>query len=111
MLRLAIPFVVLLIAVASAVVMDRPRPRADFVFVNRGDVTTLDLQRMSWMQDLRASRIIFEGLVRSDVFTPDFDAMPGVAERWESTPDGLVVCQPNTSTGSACAIRRVKLIG
>jgi oligopeptide transport system substrate-binding protein len=90
MLRLAIPFVVLTLAVVAAVVSDRPRPRADFVFINRGDVTTLDLQRMSWMQDLRASRIIFEGLVRADVFTPDFDAMPGVAERWKSTPDGLV---------------------
>ncbi len=90
MLRLLIPFVVLLLAVVGAVVMDRPRPRADFVFINRGDVTTLDLQRMSWQQDLRVARMIFEGLVRTDIFTAEFEARPGVAERWETSADGLV---------------------
>lgn len=89
MVRLAIPFVVLALAVALAVVSDHPRPRADFVFINRGDVTTLDLQRMSWQQDLRAARLIFQGLVRSDIFTPNFEPTPGVAERWESSADGL----------------------
>ncbi|MEZ6235452.1 MAG: peptide ABC transporter substrate-binding protein [Phycisphaerales bacterium] len=89
MFRLALPFVVLVVVVAAAVLSDRPRPRADFVFINRGDVTTLDLQRMSWQQDLRAARIIFQGLVYSDIFTPDYEARPAVAERWEVSDDGL----------------------
>lgn len=89
MLRLAIPFVVLFLVVGGAILFDRPRPRADFVFINRGDVTTLDLQRMSWMQDLRVARLLFQGLVYSDVFTHDFEPKPGVAERWESSEDGL----------------------
>ncbi|MCA9289301.1 MAG: peptide ABC transporter substrate-binding protein [Phycisphaerales bacterium] len=89
MFRLALPFVVLVVVVAAAVLSDRPRPRADFVFINRGDVTTLDLQRMSWQQDLRAARIIFQGLVYADIFTPDYEARPAVAERWEVSDDGL----------------------
>lgn len=76
--------------VVGAIATDRPAPRADFTFVNRGDVTTLDLQRMSWMQDLRVARILFEGLVRLDVFTHEYGIEPGVADRWEVSDDGLV---------------------
>src|SRR5688572_13668873 len=88
MLRLGVPFLLLLAIVGVTVLSDRPQPRADFVFVNRGDVTTLDLQRMSWMQDLRVARALFEGLVRHDVFTWDYDLEPAGAERWEISPDG-----------------------
>lgn len=87
MLRLAVPFVLLICVAAAFFVTDRPRPRADFTFINRGDVTTLDLQRISWMQDMRVARIIFEGLTRNDPFTWDFRVVPAAAERWEVSAD------------------------
>jgi oligopeptide transport system substrate-binding protein len=88
MYRLLLPFLLLAALVAAAVVTDRPLPRADFTFVNRGDVSTLDLQRMSWMQDMRAAKVLFEGLVKNNVLTWDYPIIPGVAERWEVSEDG-----------------------
>jgi len=81
--RLLIPFLVLLAVIGATMLTDRPAPRADFAFINRGDVTTLDPQRMSWMQDLRVARVIFEGLVANDVFTRGYDPRPAVAESWD----------------------------
>ncbi|MBX3357796.1 MAG: peptide ABC transporter substrate-binding protein [Phycisphaeraceae bacterium] len=89
MARLFIPLAMLAALLAVVVATDRPQPRADFVFVSRGDVSTLDPQRMSWMQDLRLGRLLYEGLVRPDVFTSDQRVVPGVAERWEVSEDGL----------------------
>jgi oligopeptide transport system substrate-binding protein len=88
MLRLLVP-VVLLLGLASAfLVTDRPEKRADFVFVNRGDISTLDLQRISWMQDMRVARLMYEGLTRNDVFTWDQRVVPAGAERWDVSEDG-----------------------
>ncbi len=89
MLRLFLPLAVLALAIIALVAADRPRPRADFTFVNRGDIATLDPQRMSWLQDMRVARIIDEGLVKNDVFTHDYDIQPGMAERWEISSDKL----------------------
>ena len=88
MFKLLVPFVVLLAAIAVTVLTDRPQKPADFTFVNRGDVTTLDVQKMSWMQDLRIGRAVFEGLTKNDIFSPGYDKLPGVAERWEVSEDG-----------------------
>lgn len=88
MRRLLAPILVLAALVAFSVLSDHPDPRADFTFINRGDVTTLDLQRMSWMQDLRVARLVYEGLVRNDVFADGYAVQPAVAERWEISPDG-----------------------
>lgn len=88
MLRLLVPFVLLLALVGVSVLSDRPLPRADFTFINRGDVNTLDPQRMSWLQDLRVARLIYEGLVQNDVLSDDFGIIPAVAESWELSPDG-----------------------
>jgi oligopeptide transport system substrate-binding protein len=79
---------VLLGAITLTVATDEPQQPADFSFVNRGDVTTLDLQKMSWLQDFRVARSLFEGLVRHDIFSWDYRPIPGVAERWEISPDG-----------------------
>lgn len=87
MVRLLVPFAVLLLAVLIATRSDRPLPRADFTFINKNDVTTLDPQRMSWMQDLRVARLLYEGLVRNDVFDWDYAIQPAAAERWEISPD------------------------
>ncbi len=87
MLRLLIPFILLLSLVGVSVLSDAPLPRADFVFTNGVDVNTLDPQRMSWMQDLRVARLLYEGLVRNDVLSDDFAIIPAVAESWELSPD------------------------
>src|SRR5690606_1568410 len=89
-MKLLAPALLLVLVIAATLVTDRPLPPADFTFINRGDVTTLDPQRMSWMQDLRVARLVFEGLVANDVFTDGYDIVPAVAERWEVSPDGLV---------------------
>lgn len=89
MLKILAPVILLVLVVAATLVTDRPMPRADFAFVNRGDVNTLDLQKMSWMQDLRVARMLFQGLVANDVFTHDYAIIPAMAERWELSDDGL----------------------
>lgn len=89
MLKLLLPFVLVGALIAATVLTDRPAPRADFAFINTGDVTTLDVTQQSWMQDLRVTRILFEGLVSNDVFTWDFAPRPGVAESWDVSPDGM----------------------
>lgn len=69
---------------------DAPAPRADFVFVNRGEVSTLDPASMSWLQDFRAGGLLYEGLTRFDTQSPDFRVLPGVASSWDVSPDGLI---------------------
>ncbi len=87
--RLFVPIGLLAAIVIAIIATDRPSPRADFTFINRGDVATLDVQKASWMQDLRVIRMLFEGLVKNDVLDSDYTILPGVAERWEISEDGL----------------------
>lgn len=89
MLRVLLPIAALIAVLGLAIAGDRPAPRADFTFINKGDVATLDVQRMSWMQDLRVGRLIFEGLVAQDVFDPDYRIIPAAAESWELSDDRL----------------------
>jgi oligopeptide transport system substrate-binding protein len=89
MLKLAAPLLALILLTAVSVLSDRPLPPADFTVINGGGVTALDPQRMSWMPDLRMARVLFEPLVRNDVFSEGFDIIPGVAESWEVSDDGL----------------------
>ncbi len=86
-MRTILPILVLIGLLVGAVMLDRPRDEAALTFINRGDVHTLDPQRMSWMQDFRIANAIYEGLVNYDNDT--FDIVPGVAETWEISPDGL----------------------
>ena len=87
MLKLLVPFLALVAAIFGVVASDHPDPEADFTFINRGDVTTLDPQRMSWMQDLRVARLLYEPLVRLDVLSDDYHIIPGVAESWDVSDD------------------------
>lgn len=87
MLRLLVPILLLMALVAVSVLSDRPTPRADLVFINASDVNTLDPQRMSWMHDLRTARLLYEGLVRNDVLSSDFDISPAVASSWSLSQD------------------------
>ena len=61
--------------------------KADFIFVNRGDVGTLDPNRMSWMQDIRIGYALWEGLYALD---PDsLNPIPGAAEKIDLSEDKL----------------------
>jgi oligopeptide transport system substrate-binding protein len=93
MARLLAPILALILGLALLIVVCRPPrdarggARSDFTFINSGDPSTLDPQRMSWARDLRFARIIFEGLVRNDMFGERNVIKPAVAERWEISPD------------------------
>ncbi|MEY4104234.1 MAG: Oligopeptide-binding protein OppA precursor, partial [Planctomycetota bacterium] len=56
-----------------------PQPRADIRFVS-AEVFTLDPQRMSWQQDLRVARALYEPLLVRDARTGL--PKPGLAESW-----------------------------
>ncbi len=64
------------------------RHRADFVFINRGEIGTLDLKDMSWLQDIRIAYAVWEGLYTLDPVT--LDPIPGAAERIDISPDKKV---------------------
>ncbi len=87
MWKLLLPLALLLGRVGASVLSDRPLPRADFTFINRVDVTTLDFAKMSWNHDFRVARILFEGLTRNDVMTRGFDVVPAIAQRWDISAD------------------------
>jgi oligopeptide transport system substrate-binding protein len=81
------PFLGLLAALLLVLHLDDAPPRADLVFVNRGEIFTLDPQRMSWLQDFRMAYALYEGLARWD--PTDFTVVPAVAEAWAVSPDHL----------------------
>ena len=62
-----------------------PQPRADIRFVS-AEVFTLDPQRMSWQQDLRVARALYEPLLVRDARTGL--PKPGLAESWSCSGDG-----------------------
>ena len=57
---------------------DNPNAEAEFVFANRGKVSTLDPNQMSWMQDIRIAQTLFEGIYSLDPVT--LDTIYGAAE-------------------------------
>jgi oligopeptide transport system substrate-binding protein len=87
MWKLLIPAVLMLALLGVSLAGDAREERADLVLVNRGDVATLDLAQLSWLQDFRVARLLFEGLTRQDVFDPDYAVRPATAESWEISPD------------------------
>ncbi len=89
--RVLAPIVLLIVAVVASVWSDRPLPMADLVIVERAEVNTVDPHQMSWNQDLRVGRALFEGLLSEDTASPDQRLVPAVArEMPEVSPDGLV---------------------
>ena len=88
MSKILLPFVLLLVAVVIAMSLDRRLPRADVVVAQTTDCFTLDPQRMSYMQDLRIARSLYEGLVRID--GSDGSIVPAVAKSWTTSEDGRV---------------------
>jgi len=83
---LAIPAVLLLILVGSALWSGGGvEQRADLTYINRGDVNTLDLNRMSWAQDIRLAYALWEGLYTLDPQT--LEPVPGSALPVEISED------------------------
>ena len=62
-------------------------PRSDFAFCNQAEPSSLDPAISTGVPAARLSRALFEGLTRLDPSTNQ--ALPGVAERWTTSPDGL----------------------
>lgn len=87
MLKFLIPLALLAALVGALSMADRPSPRADFVFINRGDISSLDPAQLSWLQDFRVARLVYEGLTQRDVFSESYRATPGMADRWEVSQD------------------------
>ena len=86
---LLIPLAVLvLLCGALAWSGGRGTRRADFTFINRGDIKTLDPRRMSWAQDIRVGLALWEGLYSFDPRT--LDPIPGSAHEVEVSEDKLV---------------------
>ena len=65
----------------------RSEPKADLVIINGAEPGTLDPALVTVQADSRIVRALFEGLTRLDPKTAT--AIPGLAERWEISPDGI----------------------
>ena len=65
----------------------RSLPPADLVIINGQDPESLDPAIITGLEDYRAAPALFEGLTRSDPETAR--AIPGLAESWDVSPDGL----------------------
>lgn len=86
---LAIPLV-LLVMLLGAVVWSGGGTvkRSEFAFINRGDIYTLDLNQMSYMQDFRMTYAIREGLYTPDPVT--LVPKPTGATGYDLSPDNRV---------------------
>ena len=86
-MKLAVPVILIAIILLAVASFDATGPRADFTMVQANDAFTLDPQKMSWQQDIRLGRAIYETLVVADAEHGGVRA--GAAERWDVSPDGL----------------------
>jgi oligopeptide transport system substrate-binding protein len=75
-----------LAALAALVGRDTALDRADFVFANGGEVSTLDPHAARGVPEGRVLRCLYEGLVTRAPGT--LAPAPGVAESWELSEDG-----------------------
>lgn len=64
----------------------RPLPPADLTILNGPEPSSLDPLLVTGIEELRAVLPLFEGLTRPDPVTSR--PRPGLAERWEISPDG-----------------------
>jgi oligopeptide transport system substrate-binding protein len=64
----------------------RPPDRADLVVINGGEPDSIDPAKIRGQPEGRIAYALFEGLTR---YNASGDTEPGMAERWEISPDGL----------------------
>jgi oligopeptide transport system substrate-binding protein len=74
------------IALTLALSRESALPRADFVFANGGEVSSLDPHGGTGIPEARVLRALYEGLVTHAPAT--LEPAPGVAESWEVSEDG-----------------------
>jgi len=87
-MRFAAPLIALSVTLLAAATMwSKAEPAADITFVNRGEVFTLDPQRMSYLQDFRLAYALYEGLVRWN--NDDLSVQPAAAGLPEISADKL----------------------
>jgi len=65
----------------------RARDRAEFVFLNGAEPETLDPSLITGQPEGRIAGALFEGLTN---FDENGQVVPGVAEKWDLSPDGRV---------------------
>jgi oligopeptide transport system substrate-binding protein len=91
MARFLVPLAILLALITLSVWSDRPLPKADLTIVERDPVHTLDPAQISFTQDIRVARAVYEGLLRADVLSLDQKLEPAAAESLPAvSEDGLV---------------------
>ncbi len=90
MARLLLIPLALLILLAAAMAWSGAGAQspADFTFINRGEIGTLDPNRMSWLQDIRMGYALWEGLSTLDAQT--LEPIPGSAGRIDVSADKTV---------------------
>ncbi|CAN5858126.1 peptide ABC transporter substrate-binding protein [soil metagenome] len=79
----------LIAGLMAALLVDRPEPRADLVYIERMDPNTLDVGKITWTHENRLATCLYEGLVRNDIFSREFRQTPALAARWTVSADGL----------------------
>lgn len=89
MQKILVIFFILFAMLAVTVMSDPPAPDAELTFINRQEFNTIDPQQMSYLHDLRLSYAIYEGLVRWDNESEDFDIIPAAARSWAVSDDYL----------------------
>ncbi|MEK6701680.1 MAG: peptide ABC transporter substrate-binding protein [Planctomycetota bacterium] len=91
MLKVIAPILLLAALLVAAIASDSGGGRAALTIVERDEVRTLDPAKMTWTQDIRVARAVYEGLVRTDLSTSDLRLAPAAAEAMpDISPDGLV---------------------
>jgi oligopeptide transport system substrate-binding protein len=83
-----IALLALLLIAATAWAFSFPRvPPADFTFINENEITSVDPAMVIGQSEMRVIIGLFEGLVNWDPKT--LAPIPGVADKWEISPDQL----------------------
>src|SRR5882757_287382 len=86
--RFSLPGCDLLLAGLLLAGCARHEPPADITIINAAEPESLDPAIITGQPELRVVQALFEGLTRLDPKTAR--AIPGMAEHWEISPDGLV---------------------
>jgi len=75
------------VAVLGLAGCQRATDRADLVFLNGAEPETLDPSLITGQPEMRIGEALFEGLT---AFDEHGQVVPGVAEKWDISPDGRV---------------------
>lgn len=85
--RQALFGIAILLSLLGVTACDRAPGRADLVFINGSEPELLDPALITAQPSSRIAYALFEGLT---VFGADAEVLPGVAFRWEVSPDGRI---------------------